>query len=110
MTSYAILAPSLVAVAILLLLSAFFSSSESAIFSLPDEPTQTATEDKTKENRTLDELRANPHRLLVTLLVGNNIVNIAITSIVTLLVARFVPAEFTVVIATFSVSILILVF
>ncbi|GAA0533134.1 DUF21 domain-containing protein [Halorubrum ejinorense] len=110
MVSYAILAPSLVAVAILLLLSAFFSSSESAIFSLPDEPTRTGTEDGTRESRTLDELRANPHRLLVTLLVGNNIVNIAITSIVTLLVARFVPAELTVVIATLSVSVLILVF
>jgi Mg2+/Co2+ transporter CorB len=110
MAPYSVLAPSLIAVVILLLLSAFFSSSESAIFSLPDEGTQTATEDDTRESRTLHQLRANPHRLLVTLLVGNNIVNIALTSIITLLVARFVPAKFTVVIATLSVSVLILVF
>ena len=110
MVSYAILVPSLVAVVILLLVSAFFSSSESAIFSLSDGPAGTAPEDDTKERRTLTDLRADPHRLLVTLLVGNNIVNIAITSIVTLLVARFVPARFTVVIATLSASVLILVF
>lgn len=90
MSTYSILGPSLVAVVILLSLSAFFSSSESAIFSLSDDM-QPATEDSTKDSRTLQQLRANPHRLLVTLLVGNNLVNIAITSIVTLLVARFVP-------------------
>jgi Mg2+/Co2+ transporter CorB len=110
MSIYSILAPSLVAVAILLSLSAFFSSSESAIFSLSDEWIQSATADSTPESRTLQQLRANPHRLLVTLLVGNNLVNIAITSIITLLVARFVPPGFAVVIATLGVSILILVF
>lgn len=55
-------------------------------------------------------LRGNPHRLLVTLLVGNNLVNIAINSIVPLLVARFLPPGFTVVLATLSVSVRILVF
>ena len=110
MSTAAILVPSLLATVALLLLSAFFSSSESAIFSLPDDWTQSATEDSTPESRTLQKLRANPHRLLVTLLVGNNLVNIAITSIITLLVARFVPPGFTVVIATLSVSVLVLVF
>ncbi|WP_255152866.1 DUF21 domain-containing protein [Halorarius halobius] len=110
MSTYSIVVPSLLAVVILLSLSAFFSSSESAIFSLPDEWIQTPPEDSTRESRTLQQLRANPHRLLVTLLVGNNLVNIAITSIITLLVARFVPPGFTVVIATLSVSVLILVF
>ncbi|POG55548.1 DUF21 domain-containing protein [Haloferax marisrubri] len=109
MSTYSILGPSLVAVVLLLLLSAFFSSSESAIFSLPDDM-QPATEDSTKDSRTLQQLRANPHRLLVTLLVGNNLVNIAITSIVTLLVARFVPPGYTVVLATLCVSVLVLVF
>ncbi|MFC6992425.1 DUF21 domain-containing protein [Haladaptatus sp. GCM10025707] len=110
MNTYSILVPSLIAVVILLTLSAFFSSSESAIFSLPDEWVQTATDNSSNESHRLEQLRANPHRLLVTLLVGNNLVNIAITSIVTLLVARFLPPGFTVVIATLSVSVLILVF
>ncbi len=110
MSTFAILLPSLIAVVILLSLSAFFSSSESAIFSLPDKSMQPATETSSRESRTLHELRANPHRLLVTLLVGNNLVNIAITSIITLLIARFVPPGYTVVIATLCVSVLILVF
>ncbi|WP_049893544.1 DUF21 domain-containing protein [Halogranum rubrum] len=110
MSTYSILVPSLIAVVILLALSAFFSSSESAIFSLPDEWVQTATDDSSTQSHRLEQLRANPHRLLVTLLVGNNLVNIAITSIVTLLVARFLPPGFTVVIATLSVSVLVLVF
>jgi len=110
MSTHLILLPSLVAVAVLLSLSAFFSSSESAIFSLPDEWIRAASADGTKESRTLGRLRANPHRLLVTLLVGNNIVNIAITSIITLLVARFVPPGVSVVVATLGVSVLVLVF
>ncbi len=110
MSTYSVLVPSLLAVVILLLFSAFFSSSESAIFSLPAEWIQTTSKDSTRDSRTLHQLRANPHRLLVTLLVGNNLVNIAITSIITLLVARFVSPGFTVVIATLSVSVLVLVF
>lgn len=110
MSTHSILLPSLVTVGILLSLSAFFSSSESAIFSLPDEWIRTAASDGTRESHTLQQLRADPHRLLVTLLVGNNLVNIAITSIVTLLVARFVPPGFAVVIATLGVSALILIF
>lgn len=102
--------PSIVSVGVLLALSAFFSSSESAIFSLPDDWNHTASSADSQETRTLHRLRANPHRLLVTLLVGNNLVNIAITSIVTLLVARFVPPGSTVLIATLTVSGLILVF
>jgi Mg2+/Co2+ transporter CorB len=104
------LLPSLVGVGLLLSLSAFFSSSESAIFSLPDEWGPPVSAGRQSEGRTLRRLRANPHRLLVTLLVGNNLVNIAITSIVTLLVARFVPPGGTVLIATLGVSALILVF
>ncbi|MFP9060574.1 DUF21 domain-containing protein [Natrialbaceae archaeon A-chndr2] len=110
MSTYLILVPSLLAVVILLSVSAFFSSSESAIFSLSDEETQHATTEASKESRTLQQLRANPNRLLVTLLVGNNIVNIAITSIITLLVAEFVPPRYTIVVATVCVSVLILVF
>ncbi|WP_135822363.1 DUF21 domain-containing protein [Halostella litorea] len=110
MSTYSIVVPSLIAVVVLLLLSAFFSSSESAIFSLPDEPEGTASEGGSGDRRVLQRLRANPHRLLVTLLVGNNLVNVAITSIVTLLVARFVPPGLTVVIATLGVSVLVLVF
>lgn len=110
MASLSILVPSAVAVAVLLILSAFFSSSESAIFSLSDEWVQTAASDGRSETRILQHLRSDPHRLLVTVLVGNNLVNIALTSIVTLVVATFVPPGFAVILATLVVSVLILVF
>ncbi|MFA1610713.1 DUF21 domain-containing protein [Halobellus rubicundus] len=109
MDSLVVVLPSLVAVVVLLALSAFFSSSESAIFSLPDDWIRTAAADGSADGRTLQRLRSDPHRLLVTILVGNNVVNIAITSIVTLLVARFVPPGATVVVATVAVSVLVLV-
>jgi len=109
MQSLTVLVPSLVAVVGLLALSAFFSSSESAIFALPDAWIRTASQGSA-DGRTLERLRSDPHRLLVTILVGNNVVNVAITSIVTLLVARFVPPGATVVVATVCVSVLVLVF
>lgn len=110
MQRFTLLVPSLLAVGVLVGLSAFFSSSESAIFSLSDEWIDSAASDGARDSQTLQRLREDPHRLLVTLLVGNNLVNIAITSIVTLLVARFVPPGATVVVATLLVSVVVLVF
>lgn len=110
MASLSILVPSAVAVVVLLILSAFFSSSESAIFSLSEEWVKTAASDGRTETRTLQQLRSDPHRLLVTILVGNNLVNIALTSVVTLVVAGFVPPGVAVVLATLVVSVLVLVF
>jgi Mg2+/Co2+ transporter CorB len=110
MQSLTVLVPSLLAVLVLLGLSAFFSSSESAIFSLSEEWIAAVATEEASDGQALQRLRDNPHRLLVTLLVGNNLVNIAITSIITLLVAQVVPPNATVVVATVVVSVLILVF
>ena len=103
------LAVGLTATAILLLCSAFFSSSETAIFSLPREwvERQAATSDR--RARVLKELHDDPHRLLVTLLVGNNIVNVAISSIVTVLVAESLPAGPAVVVTTVLTSFILLI-
>lgn len=98
------------ALVVLLCLSAFFSSSETAIFSLPrawiDE--QAATGDR--RARLLKELYDDPHRLLVTLLVGNNVVNIAISSLVTVVVTTYLPSGPAVVATTLVTSFLILIF
>jgi Mg2+/Co2+ transporter CorB len=98
------------AVALLLGLSAFFSSSETAVFSLPRDwiEQQAATGDP--RAGVLKELHDNPHRLLVTLLVGNNIVNIAISSIMTVLVASYLQPGPAVVATTVITSVLILIF
>jgi len=98
------------AVALLLGLSAFFSSSEIAVFSLQKEwiTQEAATGDRRAQ--VLQELYDNPHRLLVTLLVGNNIVNIAISSIITVLVASYLSPGPAVVATTVVTSFLILIF
>lgn len=98
-----------VATVALLACSAFFSSSETAIFSLPASLDAVAGVDDTRETA-LTALREDPHRLLVTLLVGNNVVNVAISSIVTVLVARSLPPGPAVVAATVVTSTLVLVF
>jgi len=70
---------------------------------------QAATDDPRAQ--VLKELYDDPHRLLVTLLVGNNVVNIAISSIVTVLVASYLPSGAAVVaVATVLMSFLVLVF
>ena len=124
------LGPWVLALVALVVCSAFFSSSESAIFSLPAEPsagtpdgaeprpsdgTDTGPGGATGSTRsgsvaTLADLRADPHRLLVTLLVGNNLVNVAISSIVTLLVARYFEPGASVAVATALAATLVLVF
>ncbi len=51
-----------------------------------------------------------PHRLLVTLLVGNNVVNIAISSILAVLVASYLDPGLAVAVTTVVTSVVILVF
>jgi Mg2+/Co2+ transporter CorB len=110
MASVLTVAAGTVGVVVLLSLSAFFSSSEIAVFSLSREwiEAQAATGDSRAV--LLKELHDDPHRLLVTLLVGNNIVNIAISSIVTVLVAQYLQPGAAVVATTALTSVLILLF
>lgn len=92
----------------LVALSAFFSSSETAIFSLPAGSGE-GTDPGDPDAATLARLRADPHRLLVTLLVGNNLVNIAVSSIITVLATQYLPATAAVAVTTVAGSTLILV-
>lgn len=98
------------AVVVLLGCSAFFSSSEIAIFSLPAEWGQTGAAQTDRRTATLARLREDPHRLLVTLLVGNNVVNIAISSIITVALVDRLPAGQAVAGATVAASFVVLLF
>ncbi|EMA20784.1 CNNM domain-containing protein [Haloarcula argentinensis] len=98
------------AVVVLLGLSAFFSSSEIAVFSLQKDWIAQQASAGERRAQVLQELYDNPHRLLVTLLVGNNIVNIAISSIITVLVASYLSPGPAVVATTVVTSFLILIF
>jgi CBS domain containing-hemolysin-like protein len=61
----------------LVLLSAFFSASETALISLSKSKVDELVEKKTKNSRLLKKLKSNPHKVLITLLIGNNVVNTA---------------------------------
>jgi Mg2+/Co2+ transporter CorB len=95
---------------VLLGCSAFFSSSETAIFSLPVEYIDSAARSGDRGAARLKELRDDPHRLLVTILVGNNVVNMAISSIITAVLVDAVSAGLAVTMATVVASSLVLVF
>ncbi|GAA0465494.1 hemolysin family protein [Halococcus dombrowskii] len=97
-------------VVVLIVLSAFFSSSEIAMFSLAAHRVEALVEDGTPGAATMAELKSNPHRLLVTILVGNNLVNIAMTSITTGLLALYYPQGVAVAISTFGITALVLLF
>jgi CBS domain containing-hemolysin-like protein len=98
----------LATVVVLLLISAFFSSSEIALFSI-DDLFVAGLNDGDGRASALRRLREDPHRLLVTILVGNNVVNIAIASIATTLLVDRLPAGYAVTASTVVVSVLVLV-
>lgn len=110
MTTTTIALLGITAAVVLLACSAFFSSTETAIFSLPAEwvDQQAATNDR--RAHVLNELYDDPHRLLVTLLVGNNIVNVAIASIVTVLTTSYLSPGTAIVATTVLTSSVILIF
>ncbi len=95
---------------VLLGLSAFFSSSEIAMFSLPPHRIESMVADGIPGAEVLEDLKDDPHRLLVTILVGNNIVNIAMSSIATGLLAIYVSQSVAVFVATFGITALVLLF
>jgi len=71
--------------AILLSLSAFFAGSETAIFSVSKFKLHSLQKEGKSGAAALARLKSNPNRLLATILVGNNIVNIFIASYATFL-------------------------
>ncbi|GGO03380.1 hemolysin family protein [Haloarcula pellucida] len=106
----AVLVGGVVSIFFLILLSAFFSSSEIAMFSLPAHRTEALVEDGVPGSKTLKHLKSDPHRLLVTILVGNNMVNIAMSSIATGLLAMYLTQGQAVAVATFGITAIVLLF
>ncbi len=95
---------------VLLGLSAFFSSSEIALFSLAKHRIDALVEQGTASAETVADLKSNPHRLLVTILVGNNLVNIAMSSISTAIVGFYFDPGAAVLVSTFGITAIVLLF
>ncbi len=94
---------------VLLCLSAFFSASETALMSLSKIRLIHMLEEKVKGASVIDRLRENPSKLLGTILVGNNLVNIGASSIATVLAIKYF-GDTGVGIATGITTVLVLIF
>jgi Mg2+/Co2+ transporter CorB len=68
---------------ILLALSGFFSSAEIAFFSISQTRARSLAEEGKRGASALARLKANPERLLITILIGNNVANIGAASVAT---------------------------
>ena len=100
----------LVLLFICLVLSAFFSSSETAFISLRRVRVQHAVNTREKGAERVARLTAKPERLLSTILLGNNLVNTAAAALATVLAVSQWGQDQGVIIATVSVTIVLLVF
>ena len=98
----------IIALVILLFLSGFFSSAETALFSI----SKTKARHLAKSDgigRLIQRMKDDPHRLLSTILIGNNVVNVGASSLATILAIDLFPG-YAVGIATGVMTFLILVF
>ncbi|MFP4111725.1 MAG: hemolysin family protein [Candidatus Woesearchaeota archaeon] len=99
----------IVVLTILIILSGFFSSIETALMSISNVKARQLFEKKKKGSKHLKLLKDDPHRLIVTLLLGNNLVNIGASALATS-VAIDLFGSYGVGIATGGMTLLILVF
>jgi putative hemolysin len=90
-------------------LSAFFSGAEIAFFSINESRLHTLAEEGRAGAKMALRLRSNPQRLLSTILIGNNLVNIMAASWATVIAIRIWGSE-AVAIATGLLTFLVLLF
>lgn len=100
----------IIVLVILIFGSAFFSASETALTSLSKIRLRNMVDEKIKNADTISKLTENPNRLLSSILVGNNLVNIGASSLATMLAMEMFQGGSGVGIATAFMTIVILIF
>ncbi len=93
-----------------LLLSAFFSSSETAFTSLQRIRIEHMVNTKVTGARRVAKMIERPEKLLSTILLGNNFANIAATALATFLAIRMWGEQWGIIIATIGLTTILLVF
>lgn len=91
-------------------LSAYFSATETAFSSLNKTRLKAMAEKGNKKAKRALETAENYDRLISTILIGNNIVNIAMASVGTLLFVELLGGESGATVSTFVVTIVVLIF
>jgi len=94
---------------LVLFLSAFFSGSEIALISLSRVKIQQMLQEKRKGSQTIKKIRKNPHKLLINIVIANNIVNIFGASFATAIAIKLF-GNYGIGIATGIMTFLILTF
>lgn len=105
----------LIALAVLLIFSAFFSGSEVALFSLDKKNIKELQKEKKISSRYILSLLEYPRRLLVSILLGNNFVNvaasiIAVTLAIDIAVDLEVSQSLALIVQIVALTILVLIF
>ncbi len=100
----------IVSLVLLVALSAFFSSSETAFSSLNMIRLKNRSESGDAKAKRVLALAEQYDSLLSTILIGNNIVNIAAATIATLLFTNYVSAQYGPTISTVVLTIIVLIF
>lgn len=93
----------------LLILSSFFSAAEVAFVTLTDAKISAMVKKKLPRAKSIRKLKLNPRRLLITVLIGNNIVNIGATSLATVIMTQLFDSA-AIGITTGIMTLLVLIF
>ncbi len=99
----------IVSLLVLLFLSGFFSSSETALFSISSAKAKHIAKGTNKSDKLIKKMKDDSHKLLTTILIGNNLVNIGASAIATSL-AMEIFTNNAIGIATGIMTMFILVF
>jgi CBS domain containing-hemolysin-like protein len=93
----------------LILLSGFFSSAETALFSISKAKARHLAKKGGRTSRLIKKMKEDPHRLLSTILIGNNLVNVAASALATAITIELASSH-AVGIATGIMTLIILIF
>ncbi|MGL5615939.1 MAG: HlyC/CorC family transporter [Sarcina sp.] len=93
---------------IMVVLSGFYSASETALMSVNRIKMKRLSEDGNKKAQLVQKWTEEPHELLATILVANNVINIAASSLATTVAYRF--GGVWVAVATGAMTVVILIF
>ncbi|MCI8441724.1 MAG: HlyC/CorC family transporter [Provencibacterium sp.] len=99
-----------VSLALLLALSAFFSASETAFSTVNRIRLRTLADGGDRRAKRALLITEDYDKLISTILIGNNIVNISASSLATMLALRFLSAQMAPTVSTVAMTVLVLIF
>lgn len=100
-----------IALLILLLLSIVFSGSETALTSLTKMKLRTMLDNNIKGSKKVEKIMYKPKKLLTTILIGNNIVNITASALTTsIIINKFKGDQKSILMGTATLTLIILIF